>query len=422
VARDGDRRPGGHPSDAAPDHAAGCGNVVTVQLNDLLDVLDRAAANLVKIEGLWQRAKPHVAWGLEHRADPEYDDLRREWVDLLPGLPRIHGWTITAELPDLEALSEEVQGYKDAGSDVPSWMSEALRQPAKDIGEYRYTLNRTRRAAVRSRLEELTATLDQGLPQLVGDVPRSSREVIIGPLAADLTQAIDEVIRLMGDSPRESKRWNDLQRHVAFGQGQDWHDVLELDWPSVKPDIEAARRADADPLPVPDIDLGVAAAGQLSGPATLALPWTQITPETFERLLFDLLNDLPGYQNVQWLQRTNAADRGRDLSCERVTEDGAGTTRTERVIIQAKHWTSKSVPLGEIADTVAYMKILEPPVVRGLVIATSGSFTGDAVAYVDQHNERAAVPYIDLWPHSRLERLLAQRPVLAAEHGLRGGV
>lgn len=96
------------PSDAAPDHAAGCGNVVSVQLNDLLDVLDRAAANLVKTEGVWQRAKPHVARGLEHGADSEYDDLRREWVDLLPGLPRIHGWTITAELPDPEALSEEV--------------------------------------------------------------------------------------------------------------------------------------------------------------------------------------------------------------------------------------------------------------------------------------------------------------------------
>lgn len=49
---------------------------------------------------------------------------------------------------------------------------------------------------------------------------------------------------------------------------------------------------------MPDIDLGTAAASALTGPATLALPWDVLSDEGLERLMFDLLATLPGYQNV----------------------------------------------------------------------------------------------------------------------------
>jgi len=43
----------------------------------------------------------------------------------------------------------------------------------------------------------------------------------------------------------------------------------------------------------------------------------------------------------------------------------------------------------------------EPPVIRGFVVATSGHFTPDAVAWVEKHNEVGKVPLIDLWAESR---------------------
>ena len=90
--------------------------------------------------------------------------------------------------------------------------------------------------------------------------------------------------------------------------------------------------------------------------------------------------------------------------------------RTERVIVQAKHWLSRSVGATAVADTVAQVKLWEPPVVRGLIIATSGRFS--AVAWAEGHNDVGTAPYIDLWPDSKLETLLAQKPHLAAAHGL----
>ena len=125
--------------------------------------------------------------------------------------------------------------------------------------------------------------------------------------------------------------------------------------------------------------------------------------DAFEHLLYDLLRDFPEHQNVQWLMQTRAPDRGRDLSLERVLQDGTGGVRTERIIVQAKHWLKRSVAPAEIAATLAGVKLWQPPVVRGLVIATSGRFSADAVKWAEQHNDTGAAPFIELWPESKLE-------------------
>lgn len=90
-------------------------------------------------------------------------------------------------------------------------------------------------------------------------------------------------------------------------------------------------------MPVPAIDLGAAASGELAGSATLALPWDNLDDDGFERLLFDLLRSYTEHENVQWLMQTRAPDRGRDLSIDRVLSDATGGVRRERVIVQAKH-------------------------------------------------------------------------------------
>ena len=272
------------------------------------------------------------------------------------------------------------------------------QRPGKDLAEYRYRLNRAHRRATRERFQQVTAAIDAGLSRLLRGVPRDSLERLEGPDVDQLTAAVGEIERLLGDTAQRRGRWGDLHRHIHFGQGHDWHDIHELDWPSVRSDIEAAAFSDPDPLPVPDMDLGQAAAGHLTGTATIALPWDRLDDDGFERLLYDLLRDFPEHHNVQWLMQTRAPDRGRDLSLDRVLRDSTGSVRSERVIVQAKHWLKRSVGPAEVANTVAVIKLWPPPVVRGLIIATSGRFSADAVAWTDRHNNDGAVPLIDLWP------------------------
>jgi hypothetical protein len=389
-----------------------------VDLDELLGAMDRTAANLAKLEDVWSRAASFIPNGPAAGSAPEYDDLCRAWNDLLAGLPPIDGWTLKRQLPDIDALGRAFIDYIDIG-EPPFDLYEEAEQPGKDLAEYRYRFNRARRRAARERLQQLIATIEIALPNLLEGVSRDAQEPLVGSRVDEVATAIGEIERLMGDTAQRQGRWADLHRHLHFGQGHDWHDIRELDWPSVRSDVEAAALSDTDPLPVPDIDLGQAAAGRLTGVATIALPWERLDDDGFERLLYDLLRDFPEHHNVQWLMQTRAPDRGRDLSLERSLRDGTGGIRSERVIVQAKHWLKRSVGPADVADTLAAVRLWQPPVVRGLIIATSGRFSADAVAWSEQHNDGGAAPFIELWPEAKLETLLAQKPYLAAAHGLR---
>lgn len=390
-----------------------------MDLDAVLAVMDSVSANLERLQAIWDRACPLLPTGPSGDSTNEYDDLVRAWSDLLKGLPSIEGWTITDPIPGMAEIGMMYVDYMEIG-EPPLGVFAAKEQPDKDLAEYRYRLSRARRRVIRDRLLELTGKLDNLLPQMLVDVARDDQALLEDTRVAVIIEAITEIERLMGDTAARQGRWSDLHRHIRFGQGHDWHDIHEFDWPSVKKDIEAAGFSEADPLPVPEgIDLGRIASSKPTGKASTALQWDVLDSTQFERLLYDLARVLPGYRNVQLLMKTNAADRGRDVSAERVTDDGAGGVRSERVIIQAKHWLSKSVPPFEINNAVTTVTLWEPPVVRVLIVATSGHFTPDAVAWTEKHNEAGKQPWIDLWPESRLSTLLSERPYLVAEYSLR---
>lgn len=389
-----------------------------MNLDDLLRVMDRTAANLAKLQAVWDRAQPMIPSGPQRGTNREYEDLRRAWTPLLEGLPPIDGYTVTEELPDIDQAGRTFLQYWELDEPAFGFRNE-LEKPGHQIDEYRFKLGRARRKAIQDRLDELTSTVSGTLTQIVESVDADSRERLDDARTRVVEESISEIETLLGDTIDRKGRWNDLHRHLRFGQGHDWQDIAEIDWPSVRVDIEAASLSEVDPLPVPPIDLGVAASAKPTGGASIGFHWSVLDDDGFERLLFDLLRGFPNYQNVEWLMKTRAPDRGRDLSAERVTRDDGGTTRTERVIIQAKHWTSRSVAPSDIMNSLAALSVWEPPIIRTLVIATSGRFTMDAVAVAEKHNDSGKVPFIELWADSRLETQLSQRPDLIASYGLR---
>jgi hypothetical protein len=154
-----------------------------------------------------------------------------------------------------------------------------------------------------------------------------------------------------------------------------------------------------------------------AGVGATNLRWSKLSDYQFERLLYSLVTSARGYHNAQWLTHTNATDRGRDISVERVVTDSLSGTRRLRVIVQCKH--TRSVGIGELSKLKTQMSLWQSPRIDELIIATSGRFSTDAVQWIENHNEAGNALRIVMWANSHLETLLAQRPHLIEHYKLK---
>lgn len=397
-----------------------------MDLEEALGQFEKTETNLSRLEAVASEMNSlHPAGIVFGTTSPEaarYEQLRRAYEDLLAGLPALGGFKPTA-VP--WAWDEIAQRRVDAiDVDFPEAIAAEAREanePDEQLAEYRHRFSKARRKLVRQRARELMEEVD-GIVADVDEtkVPRDGTAMAEDEKWQRLVNAIGGIERLLGAELVHKKgNWANLHRHLGFGQGVDFLDIAEADWRSVRPDIEASLYGELEPLPVDVADLDSLAESAPLGSVSTELQWDVLDDEGFERLIFNLLLAANGYENPQWLMRTRAPDRGRDLSVDRVIADTLGDVRRERVIVQCRHWLSRSTRPEDCAETVAKMSLWEPPLVDALIIATSGRFTSDAVKWIESHNEKGSSPRVEMWPDSRLETLLAQRAPLVREFGLR---
>jgi hypothetical protein len=397
-----------------------------VNLEEALGQFERAETNLSRLEAVAEEMEGLVPAGISFAdTSPEaerYGTLRRAYEDLLSGLPPLNEFRPTAVPKALDDIVQDrVDDFELGMVEASISLARMEREPAEQVAEYKHELAKARRSLVRSRAQELVTEIDEVLAGVDdASVPRDGTSMADNESWQQLVQAIGELERLLGsDLVRAQGRWADLHRHLGFEQGVDFRDIAEVDWPSVRPDVEASLFGELEPLPVEVEDLGVLASSQPTGPVSTELAWGALDDEGFERLVFNLLLSATGYENPEWLLKTRAPDKGRDLSVIRVISDPLGDTRRERVIVQCRHWLSKSLSVENCSTTVAQMSLWEPPHVDVLIFATTGRFTADAVRWIESHNSAGKSPRIEMWPSTRLEAQLTTRPALIREFGLR---
>lgn len=156
-----------------------------------------------------------------------------------------------------------------------------------------------------------------------------------------------------------------------------------------------------------------------SARSAIKLQWHKLDAEQFERLIFCLVSEADGYADVNWLMKTNAPDHGRDVGAIRMRHDPLSGYTQERLIIQCKHWLTRSIKDEDASQAVTSVSHWENPPVDVLVIATSGRFTADAVSWIERQNSRGTRPRVEMWNDAKLENLLAERPHLILSFGLR---
>lgn len=389
---------------------------------EALKQFEATEANLLKLQRLWDELKAlfPAAVPLDH--NPEYEDRGRSFDSVLRALPAIDGWKPNLCPPDLDGVAATRIDLLELDEPLETARFEAaLWSEGRQIGEYRFRLDQKRRALIRDVLlgamDEFETCL-QGVEPADTDLPTYT-ELKARPAWQRMRELANQIEVLLGSSVQKPPAWPILRRHLGFGMVGDLNDIRKADWPAVKASLHKGLYGANEPVPVAAADLGELVAAKPRGPILTKLDWAKLDAEGFERLIYTLLSDQPGYENPEWLMRTNAPDCGRDLSVTRIIPDALADTRREHVIIQCKHWLSKSVPVADIGATKDQMCLWTDPRVDMLIIATTGRFSQQAVQWIERHNAGGALPRIEMWPESRLERVLAARPDLIAEFKLR---
>lgn len=386
--------------------------------------LEATEANLARAEDLWQRLQGLIPQGISFGAPPAYDKALFEYREAIASLPTIDGWRIEDHTLEYNAIAQWRVDAQDVGElDELVRVAEAVAQPGRDLLEYRMRLDRKRRKLIHEAVTGLMDTVDgllvSAAPILDGVTDDANyRKPIPASLLEPLRETVEQIDTLLGSSVQRPSRWSDLRRHLRFAVLGDLSDIVALDWPEVRRGLLQGLNEGA-PIPVEVDDLGELEAPNRATPIPHRLNWSALSPDDFERLLFSLIAGTPGYENPKWLTQANASDRGRDLSVTRVFHDGLSGPRREHVVIQCKHYQSRSVNVADIATLKAQMKLWNEPRVDVLVIATSGRFATDAVQLIETENAAGAGVYVDMWPESHLELLLAGRPALISQFGLR---
>lgn len=391
-------------------------------INAALRQFEAAEANLEKLERLFGEIRQLIPEGISFGSDPKYDDRCRAFSDVLLALPMIDGWKPENKLLDLNGIAQwrlDAREIDEISAIIAA--EESVDAPSRDLAEYRYRLNKKRRQLIRNALSDIIGSVDEVLRVLRSQYPEGTERAnhVDGEQWEELKTHVQEIETLLGSSLPRPDRWTDLRRHLHFGQVGDLFDILALDWPTVKAGLSRGLYDQNEAVPVEVEDLGALAAAHPRGPVATKLNWGSLSAEDFERLVFTLISGARGYENSEWLMKTNAPDRGRDLSVTRIANDPLGGVIRSRVIIQCKHWPHKSVGAVDVAELKEQMSHWEPPRVDVLVIATTGRFSSDAVSLIEKHNNADRALRIEMWPESHLERLLAERPALIAEFSLR---
>ncbi len=386
-----------------------------MDLSAALTQFDRALANLERLEDLWRRFEPNIPTSPEFGLDTsEVDQIRRDYSDVAHSLPAIDGYRVDADLPALDGISQAIIDIWEIGE--PSAIADIddmPQAPRRQIEEYRHRLVKMRRKLVRRRIEDVVAVIDDLLRStVIVEHGREFRGIDDG--WSKLSEMIAELDRLRGAEQLRGTRIGDLNRHVRFAEPHDLRDIVEQDWPSVRTALIDIV-FDGEPLTVSVDDLGELVRSEPTGSVTSRLEWNQLDSEIFERLLFDLLHSTSSYENVEWLMKTSAPDRGRDISTERVIVDELSGTERRHVLFQCKNWQSRSVNVRDLTTLLEEVKLWSRPFSE-VVVVTSGRFSQDAVEWRDSRELSQELPLVRFWAGSHLEALLASRPSVRSKY------
>jgi hypothetical protein len=272
-------------------------------LTNALRQFEATEANLAKAERLLSEAKNMVPTGIVFGSNPDYDTRCRSLKEIERHLPAIDAWKPSLDIMDLDDIAQWRLDATDASMpEMEISLYREIEKPGRELAEYRFRFDRTRRALVREAVVDLISAVEACLQKLGGELRGlASNEKAAEPVWDALRSHLAQIETLLGSSAERPAGWSNLRRHAAFSMVCDFEDIQNRDWPTVKPALERSLYGDDEALPVETRDLADLVAAKPRGPVTAKLKWSNLTDDDFERLTFSLISNTTGYENPTWL-------------------------------------------------------------------------------------------------------------------------
>jgi hypothetical protein len=219
---------------------------------------------------------------------------------LLNGLPKIDGWIPSATPLDLDSIAHQRLDAEEIGEpEMLISLGIEMEEPARELAEYRYRLNRARRQLIREAIlkiaEQVNATMDSDR----GEIDEWRQQLLSNLRQMDV---------LMGSAFERPQEWGALLDQLEHTDDATGIDVYARMWTTIRERLISGLYDDVEPLPIPIEDLGTISRSPASGSVATQLNWASLDEAGFERLVFSLISGSDSYENVAWLTRTNASD------------------------------------------------------------------------------------------------------------------
>src|SRR5712691_3354252 len=151
-------------------------------INSALRQFEATEANLAKLERIWPRVVELTPKGLSFGNDPAYDELVRNYEDIVKALPRIDGWKPEDIPMDLNSIGQLRLDAKEVGEiQAEISIEEQIEAPGRELAKYRHLLNRKRHHLIRSVMVDKINQIDEILQSLRKALPRSRQTTIKSP-------------------------------------------------------------------------------------------------------------------------------------------------------------------------------------------------------------------------------------------------
>ncbi|MBB4370568.1 hypothetical protein GGD63_003363 [Bradyrhizobium sp. cir1] len=151
-------------------------------------------------------------------------------------MPAIDGWRLKLDFFDLDEIAQirfDLAEMMESAAEAS--FEGSLQEPSRQLREYRFRFNLKRGELIRhapdAAIDQVDRLIRATRPAIEAMEPRESiPEAALG----ELRTHFKEITMLMGSSIPRPDRWNEMGRHVHFGQVCDFDDIERADWPVAK--------------------------------------------------------------------------------------------------------------------------------------------------------------------------------------------